>query len=81
MIGITGITGHIGYALANTLNDKGIDFRTLVRNKHDVALQSISAQIVTGDILDPDSLDTFCKGLDVVIHLTGFVSIHKRDRR
>lgn len=79
MIGVTGVTGHIGFALAKALNKNGIAFKALVRDINDPVLNEISADFHIGNVLAPESLKSFCRDVNILIHLAGFISIHKKD--
>ena len=54
---VTGATGHIGNVLVRQLLSRGERVRALVRPTHPpIALEGLDVELVTGDILDPDSL-------------------------
>lgn len=64
----------MGGNLVRRLLRGNYQIRALVHNNHST-LDGLEIEVVQGDILDPLSLDVFCKGLDVVFHLAGFISI------
>jgi dihydroflavonol-4-reductase len=76
MILVTGAAGHIGNVLVRELVDDGNDVRALVLPGEDVsALEGLSVEIVEGNVLDPQSLDKAMRGVDLVFHLAGIISI------
>ncbi len=73
--GITGATGFIGEKLAEKLTTDGFSIKCLVRKTSDTRkLNSLSAELVYGDLCDPGSLRTFPEGCDYVFHLASKVS-------
>lgn len=72
MILITGGTGFIGTALIKRLLEAGEEIRLLklYSEKTDLPV----AEVLDGDILDPDSLKEAVKGVDKIVHLAGVVS-------
>ena len=71
MILVAGSTGVLGFEICRRLRERGKSVRALVRNtsapqKVD-ALKKLGAEIVTGDLKDPASLDAACEGVDAVI--------------
>jgi dihydroflavonol-4-reductase len=78
-VAITGASGHIGNCLVRELSSKGIDIKVLV-HKTDSDLQKFKIEFVKGDILEMDSLNKLCDGVDIVYHLAGRIAIDKKDR-
>jgi dihydroflavonol-4-reductase len=73
---VTGATGHIGNVLVRQLLERGQRLRALVRRgKTPVALEGLEVEIVTGDILDADSLRCAMQGVDIVYHLAAQISL------
>jgi dihydroflavonol-4-reductase len=67
---VTGATGFVGSAVARTLATRGHDLRLLVRATSDRRnLQGLDAEIVTGDLTDPDSLVRAAAGCRYVFHV------------
>lgn len=64
---ITGATGFIGHHLQATLANDGVTVRLLCRQ----AVGNMES-CVTGDLLDPPSLLTACKGVETVFHCAGY---------
>lgn len=73
-IGITGASGHVGANLIRRLSMEDHDLRVL-QHHHDEAYDAIKMEIVKGALSNLNSLDKFCEGLDVVIHLAAKISI------
>ncbi|HEY1602637.1 MAG TPA: NAD-dependent epimerase/dehydratase family protein [Pirellulales bacterium] len=71
---ITGASGFIGTHLAETLVAKGHQVRCLVRASSNIGrLAPLPVEIAYGDIVDPSSLVTATRGVDVVFHLAGLI--------
>lgn len=71
MILVAGATGYLGTEICRLLRERGAQVRALVRptsspEKVD-RLRSLGVGLITGDLKDPRSLDTACKGVDTVI--------------
>ena len=65
---IIGATGTLGRQVARTCLDQGKSIRCLVRRPRKAAfLQEWGAELVRGDLLEPDSLDYALAGCDAVI--------------
>ncbi|HEY9114466.1 MAG TPA: NAD-dependent epimerase/dehydratase family protein [Bacteroidales bacterium] len=73
-IGITGASGFVGGNLVRRLLRGDYQIRALAHNNHET-LDGLDIEVVQGDILRPETLVDFCKDLDVVFHLAGFISI------
>jgi nucleoside-diphosphate-sugar epimerase len=66
---ITGATGFIGGRLAEMACERNIPVVALVRTwSHAARLSRLSARMVHGDVLNPDSLRAAMQGCDVVFH-------------
>jgi NADH dehydrogenase len=65
---LVGGTGKLGGRIARELLSKGVKLRTLCRpaSGH-AALRRMGAEIVFGDLTDPDSLSGACAGADTVV--------------
>jgi dihydroflavonol-4-reductase len=67
---VTGATGFVGSAVARTLAARGHELRLLTRPSSDRRnLAGLDAEIVTGDLTDPDSLVRAATGCRYVLHL------------
>ncbi|MCX6250714.1 MAG: NAD-dependent epimerase/dehydratase family protein [Bacteroidetes bacterium] len=73
-IAVTGANGHVGVNLCDALINNGHFVRAL-SHKKDNGLKHIKAEIVTGDLLNKDSIRNFIDGSDIVFHLAAKISI------
>jgi dihydroflavonol-4-reductase len=67
---VTGASGFVGSAVARTLAARGHALRLLVRgtsNRKNLA--GLDAEVVTGDLTDPASLDRAAAGCQYVVHV------------
>ncbi len=71
---ITGAAGHLGANLVRSLLDHGASVRALVR-EDSRAIDPLPVDTIRADVLHPDSLRQAFRGIDVVFHLAGRVSI------
>ncbi len=73
---VTGATGHIGNVLIRKLLEQGRQVRALVWRGEDTAcIDDLPIEKVSGDVLDPASLDAAFSAVDTVYHLAGIISI------
>jgi len=73
---VTGAAGHLGNVLVRELLGKGEEIRALVLPGEDTrSLEGLDIDIVEGDILDQESINRACGGMDIVFHLAALVSI------
>lgn len=76
MIVVTGATGHVGNVLIRELTAAGERVRAMVLPNDDCrALAGLEVERVTGNVLEPASLDRALAGADTVYHLAGIISI------
>jgi dihydroflavonol-4-reductase len=76
MILVTGATGHVGNVLVRELLAQEQQVRAMVLpNDNCASLEGLDVERVTGNVLDPASLDRAMDGVDVVYHLAGIISI------
>lgn len=77
MIAITGISGYIGYHLANYLKNNNKDFKGLIKpdtSAKDTGLLDKSLyKYVFVNFFDPDSLTEALKGCHSIVHLIGTI--------
>src|ERR1700741_664957 len=67
---VTGATGFVGSAVARTLAARGHDLRLLTPPTSDRRnLAGLDAEIVTGDLTDPESLVRAAAGCRYVVHV------------
>lgn len=70
---VTGATGKVGSRLTRRLAQQGNHVRALVRDpKRAADLCRANVELVTGDLLDPDSLCAAVRGVDAVVHCAAF---------
>jgi dihydroflavonol-4-reductase len=73
---VTGAGGHIGNVLVRELLDQGQSVRGLLLPSEDpTPLKGLPAEILEGDVLDIESLRWALRGVEVMYHLAGVVSI------
>ncbi len=74
VIAITGATGFIGKAICSQLLAHKYPVRALIRSpRKATSLIYSDAEIIRGDLADPDSLHRLVSGADAVIHCAGSV--------
>ena len=75
---VTGATGFVGREIVRGLPRVGHETHILTRDGYEDGTQAaekeLSAQIHFGNILNPDSLQRACQGMDAVVHLVGIIS-------
>ncbi|MGY1618666.1 SDR family oxidoreductase [Geodermatophilus sp. SYSU D00691] len=67
MILVVGATGHLGGLITRSLLDQGRPVRALVRGASADAAVPAGAQTMVGDLKDPRSLATACRGVSAVV--------------
>ena len=76
MNAVTGATGHIGNVLVRKLLAEGKTVRAIVPPGEDThPLDGLDIEIVRGDLRDVDSLLSAFRGIEVIYHLAGIISI------
>jgi len=69
-VALLGSTGFVGQAVAPALLDAGHELRLLVRDRAKAeAWAARGAEIVEGDIVDPEALSKVCNGVETVVCL------------
>jgi dihydroflavonol-4-reductase len=77
---ITGATGFVGSHVARALADQGADLRLLVRATSDLKnIENLKADLFTGDLRDPASLEKGIAGCDVIFHVAADYRLWVRD--
>jgi dihydroflavonol-4-reductase len=77
---VTGATGYLGVDLVQALLGQGRQVRALARSDAGAArLAATGAEIVRGDVTEPDSLPPAFAGVTRVFHLAGVVGHRARD--
>src|SRR5471030_630312 len=74
LIAVIGASGLIGNNLCRALLEKGMKVRALVHINSN-SLERLDVEKVRGDILDSAGLHKFLKGVDVVFHAAGKISV------
>ncbi|WP_217546426.1 NAD(P)-dependent oxidoreductase [Streptomyces sp. GbtcB6] len=70
-IALFGATGTIGSRVLDEALDRGHEVRAVVRNPAKLTKGAPGLTVVTGDVLDPESVAEAAKGQDVVISAVG----------
>jgi dihydroflavonol-4-reductase len=74
---VTGAAGFIGSNVVKELVAEGVDVRAMVLRGEDLRnLKGVEVETVTGDVLDPGSLDAALAGCDTLFHLAAVYSLH-----
>jgi dihydroflavonol-4-reductase len=77
---ITGATGFVGSHVARALADNGADLRLLVRQNSNLKnIEDLKADLITGDLRDPASLEKGIAGCDVLFHVAADYRLWVRD--
>src|SRR6266550_613405 len=77
---VTGATGFLGSHVARVLAEHGADLRLLVRQSSNTKnIQDLKAELVTGDLRDPASLEKGIAGCEVVFHVAADYRLWVRD--
>jgi dihydroflavonol-4-reductase len=77
---VTGATGYLGAELVRELRRRDRPVRALSRSQESAArIAGTGAEIVFGDVTDPESLPAALAGTDRVFHLAGYVGHRARD--
>src|SRR6266487_2613466 len=80
LVFVTGATGFVGTHVARALSDQGADLRLLVRaNSNLKNIQDLKADLVTGDLRNPASLEKGIAGCEVVFHVAADYRLWVRD--
>jgi nucleoside-diphosphate-sugar epimerase len=70
---VTGATGKVGSRLSKRLAQRGDQVRALVRDPSRAAeLSAAGIELVTGDLLEADSLAAAVRAVDAVVHCAAF---------
>lgn len=73
---VTGATGHVGANVVRQLLERGRRVRALMHVHNDTgALDGLDIERVHGDILDLESLERACAGVDTVHHLAARITL------
>src|ERR1700678_941189 len=77
---LTGATGFVGSHVARAYTAEGADLRLLTRatSKLD-AIEGIAADVIVGDLRQPESLRTAMRGCDALVHVAADYRLWVRD--
>jgi dihydroflavonol-4-reductase len=77
---LTGATGFVGSHVARALAGEGADLRLLVRSNSNLKnIQDLKADLFTGDLRDPASLEKGIAGCDAIFHVAADYRLWVRD--
>jgi dihydroflavonol-4-reductase len=77
---LTGATGFVGSHVARALAEQGGDLRLLVRaNSNTKNLQDLKAELVTGDLRQPQAFEKAIAGCDAIFHVAADYRLWVRD--
>src|ERR1700690_185449 len=77
---LTGATGFVGSHVARALAEQGADLRPLVRSNSNLKnIQDLKADLFTGDLRDPASLEKGIAGCDAIFHVAADYRLWVRD--
>src|ERR1700720_5026355 len=77
---ITGSTGFVGSHVSRALAEQGANLRLLVRsNSNTKNIDDVKAELVTGELRDPASLEKGIAGCEVVFHVAADYRLWVRD--
>ena len=77
---VTGATGFLGSHVARALASEGAKLRLLVRATSNTSnIQDLNADVVTGDLRQPDSISNAIAGCDAVFHVAADYRLWVRD--
>jgi dihydroflavonol-4-reductase len=77
---LTGSTGFVGSHVARAYAAAGADLRLLTRKSSKLtAIEGISADVVVGDLRQPESLRTALRGCDALVHVAADYRLWVRD--
>src|SRR6266851_7479848 len=77
---VTGATGFVGSHVARALAEQGADLRLLVRADSNLKnIEDLKADLFTGDLRDPASLEKGIAGFDAIFHVAADYRLWVRD--
>jgi dihydroflavonol-4-reductase len=77
---VTGATGFVGSHVARVLAQQGAELRLLVRtNSKKENIEDLDAELITGDLREPKSLDKAIAGCEAVFHVAADYRLWVRD--
>src|ERR1700730_10202312 len=80
LVFLTGATGFVGSHVARALAEQSANLRLLVRaNSNTKNIDGVKAELATGDLRDPASLEKGIAGCEVVFHVAADYRLWVRD--
>ena len=77
---LTGSTGFVGSHVARAYAAEGAEFRLLTRATSKLAaIEGLAAEVVVGDLREPESLRTALRGCDALVHVAADYRLWVRD--
>jgi len=77
---LTGSTGFVGSHVARTYAAEGAELRLLTRTTSDLAaIEGLAAEVVVGDLRQPESLRKALRGCDALVHVAADYRLWVRD--
>lgn len=78
---VTGASGNIGSAVVPELVSRGHQVKAVIHSeKQRKKFENLNVEIIKADIFNENSLDDHMKGIDVVIHLVGYLFAPRRSQ-
>lgn len=79
---VTGANGFLGHHLVQFLLSQNVEVYAMVRASSNLdALKDLGCHMVTGDLLDKESLMKGFEGMDAVFHVAGAMSSNPKERQ
>lgn len=77
---LTGSTGFVGNHVARAYAAEGAELRLLARSTSKLAaIEGLAAEVVVGDLREPESLRTALRGCDALVHVAADYRLWVRD--
>ena len=76
---LTGATGFVGNHVARLYADQGAQLRLLTRGTNNAQLEGIPADVIAGDLRQPEELRAAISGCDAVVHVAADYRLWVRD--
>ena len=68
---LAGATGYLGQHITRHLQELSADFRTVVRNPDKLTSLGIHTEVISAELVNPESISGCCDDIDVVISTVG----------
>lgn len=75
-VALTGASGHLGSALMRELYSRDIPVKALFRGEDNRCCEGLPVEMVKGNLLDSDAMDSLMQGCDIAIHCAALISIN-----